>query len=241
MPNIFHNSLSLGYPVSGPAPPYPTSGLIARYDFNDTLNDTYGSFNGLTSYHASPIWSYETGKINKSYQSNFAGAGTGTHTLINNTDASVYNVMAGTGKEFAFSLWAKITNTSQNLGYAFAFGNGNTCIGKFGWYYTGGQLETIFFDTNYILKFRGTDYRDSQWHHYVVNQGSTYIKLYIDNVEKASASRKNFGTSNLCLVGSAETDALSQAIYGNVDLLYIYNKALTTDEISELYNGGAGI
>ena len=48
MPNIFHNSLSLGYPAGGS---YPTSDLLARFTFNDTLIDEINSY----------VWSLTSG------------------------------------------------------------------------------------------------------------------------------------------------------------------------------------
>jgi hypothetical protein len=60
-------------------------------------------------------------------------------------------------------------------------------------------------------------------------------------LEKYSGARGSLSSSNKLNIGSANASWSIASGNGYMDLLYLYNKALNTTEISQLYNGGSGI
>jgi len=230
MPNIFHNSLSLGY---SPSPSYPTDGLIARYSFDDTLNDSYGSNNGFVTYPSgTPSWTYDTGLINKAVK----GASSGNNTLRNTTDSPIYNCSGNTA--WSVSVWIKITNTSAGYQKPINFSNIFLGFGGSAFKPPGSLDGNPFLYTTSPIGYYAADMRDNTWHHYAIVDDNSTIKLYIDTTERISTSSPSIGTSS-----RMEILAQNQSWYlnGYMDLLYLYNKALTTTEISQLYNSGSGV
>jgi len=229
-----------------PTPSYPTDGLLARYDFNDTLNDTYGSFNGWESQATPAEWSYgESGVINKDFKTNVttgwsSGGAQPKKCLKNVTDASLYGMVNGTGKEWAVSFWAKITTAGMTLGYGVTWNDSpSTEKIKVGWYNPGTPRLIVYGASGEIIGYNN-DYRDSSWHNYVLNMDATNIKLYVDTAEVASGSRVNLTGADICGIG-ANAVATDQILMGEIDLVYFYNKAISTGDITQLYNGGSGI
>ncbi|MCW3789147.1 LamG-like jellyroll fold domain-containing protein [Plebeiibacterium sediminum] len=78
----------------------------------------------------------------------------------------------------------------------------------------------------------------NNWQHYVVTYGNSTVKIYIDGVEVLSRQNNNpFNTLNEDFrIGTGHT-AVSSAI-GNfkIDDLLIYNRELSAQEVSDLYN-----
>lgn len=243
MPNIFHNSLSLGYPVAGTS--YPIRGLIARYGFDSSLNDTYGSNNGFTTNRVTdtPLWAYDNdGKIGKGIKP--GPNDSYGNSIINSTDTSVFQILNGSNP-FSVSAWCKVTNTSQTLACPISFYSSGTLIwsvfyggaawkpsgsvnGCIGLGYTGGSDWC----------FSNSDYRDNVYHHIVGTYDGTNYNLYVDNSYVSNKAKASFTTPNKVAICGATT---SWELSGIIDLVYFYNVALTTNEISQLYNGGNGI
>ena len=86
----------------------------------------------------------------------------------------------------------------------------------------------------------------NQWHHIVASydNATETMKIYIDGVEKSNVSHPDlFGT-----IGTNSYNLLLGAIYnsnywfkGSQDEFAIWNRALTTDEVIDLYNEGKPI
>lgn len=247
MPNIFYNSLSLGYGGGAPTPSYPTDGLIARYGFDGSTNDTFGNNNGFITYYASnptPTWSYGEGKIEQAFVEGSAAADGAS--IYNPTDASVYTLFNGTNK-FSVSAWVKITSGSadyQKVVVARTAATAMHSLISFGGASakpsgsSNGCFCVVINNAFITAAVSNTDYRDNTWHHYAVVY-DTSLAGFVDGENKFRNVAKASGNSaNRVLLGS---DNLSWDLIGSLDLLYFYNKALTEAEISTLYNSGAGI
>ncbi len=83
-------------------------------------------------------------------------------------------------------------------------------------------------------------FNNNTWYHIVVvNSGGT-ITLYINTVSQGTAT---LGTGKTALRANRFELALtnqSSYLNGDIDLLYIWNRAITTNEIATLYNSGNG-
>ncbi len=242
MPNIFHNSLSLGYPVGGGGS-YPTDGLISRWQFEDNLNDDSGNGFNLTNYSGSPTWIYSTGEVGKAYNSNTTSSFTGTVGLQNVTDSSVYKLVQGTNK-YSISYWAKITNTSADLMQYIEFIGGTMTIAFGGASYkpSGGVNGCWFIIHGGLAQIiSNTDYRDNTWRHFVQTSDGTNINFYINTVNVNTLSVRNMGTCTRFNLGSSGNTPKNWDFNGMIDQFYMYDRALNTTEIGQLYNSGAGI
>lgn len=80
------------------------------------------------------------------------------------------------------------------------------------------------------------------WHQVVMWYDGTDLKLYLDTVERGTIGSIGTGTTNLdsnFSLGANETGAIPASTF--MDEVGVWNRALSTGEITQLYNGGAGI
>lgn len=153
----------------------------------------------------------------------------------------------GTGN-FSISLWAKVeSDGTVGSGNGGPFSLAATSADRI---WLDARTSTItgqFYDganganCSYSGSFTGN------WHHIVFLRDGGNAKLYVDSVLRSTNSA-TFGTpanANLDLVPQVKIGSSSQgtARYydGMVDEVGYWTKALSTTEISDLYNSGAGI
>jgi len=231
-----------------PTPSYPTDGLLARYTFDDDLTDDYDSMSDLVQGAAgTATWSYNSdtpGSIGKSIKvgSNDEGPG----YVKNEDDASIYNALTGTSS-FSISMWGKIDNTSQDLAFLWSFYSGGTNRLALGFggpsYKPSGAVDGCFYISLGNVIIDNVDYRASDaWRHYVYTYDGTTQKVYVNNVEKYSTARGSLSSTDHFNYGSVNGSwMIGSNSNGYIDLFYHYNKALTTTEITTLYNSGSGV
>ena len=219
---------------------YPTRGLISRYTFEDSLNDSFGTNNGWVASGLSSTWSYDAGgKIGKGWK---GGAADDSNGYIKNvTNTAIMNLVAGTNS-FSTSIWIKITNSNQDLATPFQWRSTQFTGTAYNWSF-GGSAYKPSGDINggpFLSsgQYYAADMRDNVWHHYVHTFNGTIQKLYIDTVERISASR---GANDAEYYWHSFSQQGSWIVQGIMDQLYYYNVCLTTDEISSLYFGGTGV
>ena len=107
---------------------------------------------------------------------------------------------------------------------------------------SGNGILWVFVNSGVIAYFYGTriqfNYKPTvdTWHHIVLVKTSTQIKVYADNVNiytvSATTSSKNF--SNITSISSMSTGAFP-ITNGNVQDIRFYAKALTQEDVTELY------
>jgi len=110
--------------------------------------------------------------------------------------------------------------------------------------------------TDYNLdpsSYTSTNNDDGNWHHYVYmlyNNGSSRgtIEVYYDGVQIGTTSHASqpfaFKALTKLYVGAHFNNfsgSISPYLTGSIDELGIWDKKLSTDEIAELYNSGAGL
>jgi hypothetical protein len=84
-------------------------------------------------------------------------------------------------------------------------------------------------------------YSDGQWHYAVVTYDGSAIRLYIDGSQVATKSTSgatpdNTGTQPLRI--GANSLALNQYFTGSIDEVRVWNRAVTSSEVSSQYNSG---
>jgi hypothetical protein len=207
-------------------PGYPTNGLIARWTFDSSnLVDSYGGHD-LT---ASGTITYIAGKVN-----------TGSYavgTYAYNNDASTIGCINGFAT-FTTAYWAKSGDGNNSSMAHWACSNGNVwdnTVFQVCWW--GGTL--LICRTSGSCATPAQPATISNWHHYAIQyDASKNISVYLDG---------SFSTAytNVNQIVGATSFRLFQRGNGQsntyLDQFYLYNRAITASEISQLYNGGVGI
>ena len=90
-----------------------------------------------------------------------------------------------------------------------------------------------------MLLLPGT-YNNGQWHHGVVTFDGSILRLYVDGVQVITSSTSSTPETvgNHPLKIGANSRAVSNLFTGNIDEVGVWNKALTTSEITSLMNNG---
>ena len=242
-----YNGSYLGVLDGGtPTPTYPTTNLLARYDFNDSLADTYGSYNGLQDYSSPAVWTYGNGLRDNAYQSNYTGSEDISKIMLKQTNAAIYGIWNGTGDANAISFWVKVLSAynpsvSQQL-IQFRVGTIKIYVGicGSGEVWSGGANGGIYWldAIGGFHQYADTqDLRDDTWHHIVINRDSTNTQIYLDTISTLTITNQAYSNASVEFAGELGT---GRPLYGSMDLLYFYDKTLDTSEIAELYNSGAG-
>lgn len=214
---------------------YPKTGLIAKWGFNDNLNDTIGSYN----LNGSGNYIFEKGILGKSVRLENAAL------LFTNALKSYYSG----NLPFTISFWYRsnfLINWSSTI---FSIGNWATAsnaidisikqeyIGyrRFEW---GGSLAGA--QTSYDTFPDYYNYTDGRFHHIVATYDGTNNAFYVDGVKIGEVVKSiSIGSNNTLYFGAEYPNVWS--CNGNFDVAYFYNRALTFDEVKILWNNGLGL
>lgn len=221
--------------------------LLAYYDLDELsgviVNDSRGDNDGTTTATIN-----QAGKLGRSEL--FANP----NAITIPYDAS----LIPQADEFTISLWFKLTQMPSTAGRAmFLFAYNNSAEPYQPIYIS---LES---DVDNYVAFRltnstGTEfayetdqssvpYTTGSWYHVVcVNEGNgVNAKIYVNGVNVSSYSSAVFtGTiasfnTNISIGNIA--NGYNYAVVGNVDEIAIFDEALTSAQVTELYNSGAGL
>ncbi|MEM7828540.1 MAG: LamG-like jellyroll fold domain-containing protein, partial [Candidatus Aenigmatarchaeota archaeon] len=224
-------SASPGYPLP--------SGAISWWMAEDNAYDSIGPNNGTLQGDAT----FADGKVGRAFLLDGTGdyittsdspdwdLGTGDFTIeawINTPtpDATMRLIAAGTESAGAYQMWAfgygshPVWGTGSRLNFAYYNGSGYTDLNSY-------EINLT----------------QDEWHHIAVVRSSTNLTFYFDGVEAGTQS-----IGSISLVGGG-TGALIGARYalgsptefasGLIDEVSIYNRALSADEIADIYNFGS--
>lgn len=209
--------------------PQPNSGLITHYTFDNTLSDSANSYD-LTLNTGTA--NYVTGQSNQAID--FA-------TQFGFNDST--NIPSGTNSA-SVSTWVNYDtlpapNTGIFQAYIKSDGVASTDNKNIGiWIENTGYLWGRIMDgNNSAINFpKNFQTSSNTWYHIVtvVDENSSTVKQYVDNVEVSSVNYNGtlFGWDSLQV--GRQGDGL--AWDGRIDEVRFYNRALTVSEIDTLYN-----
>ena len=223
------------------APVIPTSGLIAWYDANDytsgaTWTDKSGNGNNLT--------------LNSTYSKNttygptiFFNGGWGSKSGVSGwsatTDVTYIEIIRPTVATNFVASWS-LTGTNQVTGFQFG---GTSLIytwrgGDTGWYLntpTYGTTKTTFVARRFSSGFNDTG--DSLVVDYADTSAISLTKYGSGNFSlgRAGGTTYSLGGSVTIIVGAAETN-LTYDMPGYYGVVAIYNRILTDQEITDVYD-----
>ena len=211
-----------------------TRGLVGYWSMDESFGDTaydasnyqnHGTWSGTGSHWA-------TGKVGTAGQFNGSNdyVDCGNDASLNITDAITIEV------------WTKRGPGSEND--VKIVGNFHPDTAGYIMQSYSGNLSFAFHDgTSYISKSFGGDYRDGQWHHFVITKDTAYIRAYIDGeAQTPIAENRQIIPSDYGLGIGVGSNVWKQFYFnGLIDEVRIYNRALSPAEILALFEQGREI
>jgi hypothetical protein len=216
--------------ADGPAPLTLTDGLVAYYPFNGNANDASGNGHDGTTQNT----------VNDADR-----FGTANASLAFNGSTSEFSVnesLLNIGQNYTISLWFKFDDPSRlqqplfdsrrDWGLSVVYNDAPTTpprvinwavgTGTFGW-----SAAYVHGDKN--------DYQPGQWHQLLFQKNLHDYTMYIDgNLESALTVTNDFSFSPAALDFGFISSSPSY-LDGSLDDIRIYNRALSSTEVTDLY------
>lgn len=208
-----------------------TTSLYAVYKGESNANDSLGNYNG-TPYGG---LTYTAGKSGNAF-------------TFNGTDAYVslpVNTLSSL-TDFSISFWYNPSSLPA----------GSALVGNYTWiggidrgyliYLNYGTLYFRLWGSSTVDLVASGTFSTNTWYHVVLTRKeSTRSKLYINgslNASNTSTVNPNYTTTNYNSLGASQYNATNKEYYcnGKMDEVNIWNKELTSTEITDLYNSGNG-
>jgi len=216
----------------------PVQGLIAYYPFNGNANDESGNgYNGMVN--GATLTTDRFGNPNKAYYFN---------SSLNSTITTQFPGILGSNPR-TISFWQTSDNTTNSISMGYG--------GSYSYNATPGScfvLAVQKINTNQVqaaadLKLGGISYvindNGSAWHHYCfivpnISQPQTRdVQIYRDGILMTTV---NSDWGDVAINTVADVNFIigqfvaSQAFQGSLDDIRIYNRALSVQEIQQLYH-----
>ncbi|NTW31333.1 MAG: LamG domain-containing protein [Bacteroidetes bacterium] len=207
-----------------------TSNLLSYYKLDD-VNDFWSS-NNLTNNGSV---AFDAGKVN-----NAANFGT--------TNTSKYLHLASvptfTNSNFSISAWVNIPSGFGSCIFAEGYvGNNNPIISLI--VNTATSIELVNRDNSTVGLVSTpaiSALSPDTWYHFVWTCTSTVSNLYINgvNVDSNKSFTANAGSFNTANIGVRQRQSNDGYATGKIDEVGLWSRVLTSQEISDLFNNGAG-
>jgi hypothetical protein len=210
--------------------------LVAVYNGESNTNDSFGTNNGT----AVGGLTYTTGKIGNAFQFN----GSNAYVSIPNTT----NQLNFTG-DFSISLWVNYNTTAASIEVFLANMKAGGSFGSGYAFYTDTtkmyfELYSQSVNNSFAIPFSPSI---NTWYHIVATRKrSTETKIYINGALQSGTYSYNNPTLDPTYQSGQEYNIgayiLPQRYFSNIriDAVNIWQKELTSTEVTELYNSGNG-
>jgi hypothetical protein len=206
----------------------PTDGLVAYYPFTGNANDISGNGNNGTVNNA-VLTVDRLGNANSAYDFN----GTTSHISINN---SICNFGVG---NFTMSAWISkydLTTVGAVIGKRNSPADGNMIILSSRPSYEISSGTGDYLSNSNIPVFNSLN----TWFHIVLVRSGTNLKTYINGVlvnDYVSNTIQNINNSAITEIGARyQGSSIWNLWHGKIDEVGIWNRALTQQEITSIYN-----
>jgi len=208
-----------------------TTNLLYYYKLDGDSVDSIAAANGTDT---AITYSAGNGKIVQGAGFN----GTTSKILLPNNDWSMTTA-------YSASAWVKTSAATDQIIIGRDNASGAGRIFFFRIELTTGKAEFVRFDgsTNVVTDIKSTlAYNDGNWHHIVVTFDNTIgSKIYVDGTQVASdavTTNNRGGTGSSPYIGAF--NGASSFMNGAIDEVAIWNRGITSVEVTSLYNAGAG-
>ncbi|MBS1500256.1 MAG: carboxypeptidase regulatory-like domain-containing protein [Bacteroidetes bacterium] len=203
-----------------------SNGLVAQWLFNGNLNDHSTNGNNGTAPGGASFTTGMDGTANGAFQ--FGGS---RYVLVPHSNS----LNLGTG-DYTYSVW--LNWAAGSLGNI--FDKGESCCSP----YRGLQCFVdhpsagVFHGRNNSSKAVSSSggLGNNAWHHIVHTRTGSTMRIYVDGVLNATATHpvENITTSIALFIGRNSASAI-QFYSGKMDNLRLYNRALTAQEVTDLF------
>ncbi len=204
------------------------TGISSYYKLDGNGNDSTGTYNSTGS--SGVTYSNANGKINQG-----AGfSGSGSYIDVANQNIAL--------NSFSISLWMKFAS------------NAAVTIFDSGWF--SASPNSFFMNVNAVtvgkispgVRQSGTvtqptsnaSVNDGNWHHIVITSDGSNLNIYIDGSLDKSAAWTGSNTTNYSYTWGNIIQH-SDTYSGDLDEIGVWTRALSSSEVSALYNGGLGL
>ena len=110
--------------------------------------------------------------------------------------------------------------------------------------YVGSNGKLIFGECCFVTITSSSTVTDGNWHHAVATQNGSAQALYLDGVSQGTASGAAGNYTGYWRIGGGTFGGWpnygGSYVSGNIDEVGIWNVALTSAQVTTLYNSGAG-
>jgi hypothetical protein len=216
-----------------------SNGLVGYWKMDEnngtSINDSSGN-NQTGSFVNSPEWL--AGKYGSGV--NFVST-TGSHYI--RVDNSTYLNPANT---FTVGFWVNFDNQWGSWDIVLGTGRWENEGGwHFGTWSSDSPGKISFHTASYAARntsTTGTIDLDDQWHYIIGTYDNGIAKIYIDGVLKDSDSSIPYeSNSNKLIFGAGNnSDSPTYEFWGSIDEVRLYNRALSAEEVIDLYNWSPG-
>ena len=200
--------------IGGIGPAFPSNGLLAFWKL-DNLTDASGNGNSLTNNNNVQ---FVSGKIGNAAE--FDGT-------------NYFNTTTQIGQSFSLSFWLYPTEVSGYTNVLTWRVSGTGSIGYDGsvyWYNDNG---------GFLVQSSAGIITTNQWHHVVLVCDNNAITIYLDNSSVATGTDNNTRLATDLVIGAYLNG--TETIVGKLDAVGIWDRAITNEERSILYNNGEGV
>ncbi len=224
-------SIAISFVTIAQVPSYlPSNGLVAYWPFNNNANDESGNGNNGV-VNGGQLTTDRNGNSNAAY------------LFSTNTEYISGNGNSLNNQNFTVSLWLWIDGMSNTTMNCFKYGG--TAQGSTDGGYRiyadllGQKLGVQDADGINVFNTSSTNNSLQQWHHLVGTYNSNQLNLYLDGV---LVSSNTFINSNIIFpqtifyIGNSGNTNNSNLNSRKLDDIGIWNRALTQQEINNLYN-----
>ncbi len=211
-------------------------GMVSRWSGEGNALDPRGLNNGSLQNGVS----YSVGKVGQSFDLAGYGdnSGNGDRILVGNPVSLQL-------QDFTIETWVKrASSTIVTNSPAPSPGEGGIIFG-FG---TGGYGLAIYQSTNQLVlsqmdfpaTFSALTVTDTNWHHVAVSKSGSQVTFYLDGVaDTPTFFNPTFTFSTNSAIGARGDNMVTDAFFGQIDELAIYDRALSAGEIQAITNSGS--
>lgn len=222
-----------------------TDSLVASWELDEASGnaiDSHGS-NDLTETSGTIAASTGPGGVGGSRD--FEAGDTEYFTITDNSDVSTGDI------DFTFEAWVNLESTSGNLGvlgqrvsssnsygYILFYNSGSA---RFDWRVgnsTGTAIAGTVLANNFGAASTGTWYQIICWHDAASNQIGICVNNGTPNTASTSGATADVATN--FNIGCTDTGG-ANLFDGLISKVRMWKRVLTSDERTELYNGGSGL
>jgi len=198
--------------VSGPG-----SGLVAHWTFDEGSGNTAGDSSGNNKTGTlinGPMW--VEGKV-----------GSGAVSFDGKDDSILTTLDLDGSKLFSISLWVKPNDVASTERHLFTCGQDQQI------YKTN---DDLWYKTNRDTTVASNVLSSNTWSHVVVIFDGATVKIYADGTLIITETKSAIDSVGSCVIGSLGTTGTNFRFTGVLDDIRVYNRALSADEVSELYS-----